>query len=322
VLLPFGVALLAAGCAGGGSTVSLQPASPLPSSAAPTTAAAAPAPAAPLAPLTGQASTAAVAKRPAVVVSMPLSTAVGLDRADLVYEEYETPGVLRAVAVFQSRDATAVGPVGGVRPLDPALLPILRPLYANTGGASGTEELLAKAKISQVTSSSAFTQGSGGLMTSTGGVLAAAPAGSQAPPAVLTHASAGEAFTTSLARGARSLTITAPGAATETWTYSAPAKRWIRAGSPSVAVSNLVVQTVEYKAVRLRDPDRDAQSARVLGQGSCYAFSGGTYTPCSWNKRSAAAVTNYVDHASMPLRFAPGPTWVVLAPPGSKQVAS
>jgi hypothetical protein len=321
VLLPLGVVLLATAC-GGGSTVSLQPASPVPSSAAPTAAAAAPVTAAPTAPLTAQATTAAIAKRPAVVVSVRLSTAVGLDRADLVFQEYETPSVLRAVAVFQSQDATAVGPVTGVRPLDPALLPILRPLYANTGGASGTEELLAKAKVSQVTSSSVFTSSSAGVTTSTAGVLAATPAGSQAPPAVLTHASSGEAFTTSMARSARSLTITAPGSASETWTYSASTRRWTRAGSPSVAVSNLVVQTVEYKTVRLRDPDRDAQSARVLGQGSCSAFSGATYTPCSWNKRSATAVTNYVDHASVPLRFAAGPTWVVLAPAGTTQVAS
>ncbi|HEV7657220.1 MAG TPA: DUF3048 domain-containing protein [Mycobacteriales bacterium] len=315
-LLPLGAVLLVAAC-GGSPTVSLQPASPaspVPTTAAATTAAA-PSTAAdtPLAPLTATPVSAAVAKRPAVVVSLPLSGAVGLDKADLVYQEYETPRGPRVVAVFQSRDATDIGPVGSVRPLDPQLLPMLRPVYANTGGASGVEELLAKARIAQVSS---------GSTTSTSTVLAAAPAGSLPPTQVLSYASTGDAFTTSLKRSASAVTLTAPGGAAETWTYSAAAKRWTRAGTPGVAVSNLIVQTVEYKAVRLRDPDRDAQSARVLGTGSCYAFSGTTYTPCTWIKRSVPGVTSYVDHASVPLRFAAGSTWVVLMPPGSQQVAT
>lgn len=311
-LLPLGPLLLAAAC-GGTPAVSLQPASPVPTTAAASTAAVpTTAPATPLAPLTATPVSAAVAKRPAVVVSLPLSGATGLEKADLVYQEYETPSVLRAVAVFQSRDVTDIGPVGSVRPLDPQLLPMLRPVYANTGGASGVEDLLAKAKITQVRSDST---------TSTSTVLGEAPAGSLPPTPVLTYASGGDAFTTSLKRSATSVTLTAPGGATETWTYSAAAKRWTRAGTPGVAVTNLIVQTVEYKAVRLRYPDRDAQSARVLGTGGCYAFSGTTYTPCTWIKRSVVGLTNYVDHASVPLRFAAGSSWVVLMPSGSKQVA-
>ena len=225
------------------------------------------------------------------------------------------------LAIFQSKDAAEIGPVGGVRPADPSLLPSLRPLYANTGGASGTEGLLEKAAITQVTSSaaaSAYRSGTGGLMTSTAGVLAAAPRGAKAPPAVLPVAGTGEAFTTSHAGKARTITITPPGAPAETWTYSAAGRSWLRSGTPGVAVANLILQNVQYKEVLLRDPDRFAQSARVLGRGACTAVSGGTATPCSWYKRSAAAVTGYVDAAGVPLRFAPGPTWVVLLPPGSK----
>jgi hypothetical protein len=155
-------------------------------------------------------------------------------------------------------------------------------------------------------------------MTSTAGVLAAAPAGAKPPPPVLPLAGTGEAFTTSHVGKARTITITPPGAPAETWTYSAAGHSWLRSGTPGVAVANLILQNVDYKQVLLRDPDRFAQSARVLGRGNCTAVSGGTVTPCSWYKRSAASVTGYVDAAGVPLRFAPGPTWVVLLPPGSK----
>jgi hypothetical protein len=321
--LPLGAALLAAGC-GGGQAANLRPGDAAATSAAGTTAPAATAPAAasgPVAPLTGLPTSAAVAARPAIAVRVPLTGGIGLNDADIVYQEYEQATLLKVLAIFQSKDAAEIGPVGGVRPADPSLLPSLRPLYANTGGASGTEGLLEKAAITQVTSSSAgsaYRSGTGGLMTSTTGVLAAAPRRAKAPPAVLPMAGTGEAFTTSHAGKARTVTITPPGGPAETWTYSAAGRSWLRSGTPGVAVANLILQNVQYKEVLLRDPDRFAQSARVLGRGTCTAVSGSTATPCSWYKRSAAAVTGYVDAAAVPLRFAPGPTWVVLLPPGSK----
>ncbi len=319
--LPLGAALLAAGC-GSGAAASLQPGD----SAAPAATTAAPATttrtaSGPVAPLTGLPTSATVAARPAIAVRLPLDGGIGLADADLVYQEYERATLVKVLAIFQSKDAGEIGPVGGVRPADPALLPSLRPLYANTGGASGTEGLLEKAAITQVTSSaaaSAYRSGTAGLMTSTAGVLAAAPRGAKAPPAVLPMAGTGEAFTTSHAGKASTITLSPPGAPAETWTYSAAGRSWQRSGTPGVAVANLILQNVEYKDVLLRDPDRSAQSARVLGRGTCTAVSGGTATPCSWYKRSPTAVTGYVDAASVPLRFAPGPTWVVLLPPGSK----
>jgi hypothetical protein len=319
--LPLGAALLAAGC-GGDQAANLQPGDAAPAASTPAAAATTPAAASgPVAPLTGVPTSAAVAARPAIAVRVPLEGGIGLNNADIVYQEYERSTLLKVLAIFQSKDAAEIGPVGGVRPADPALLPSLRPLYANTGGASGTEGLLEKAAITQVTSSAAYRSGTAGLMTSTAGVLAAAPAGAKPPPPVLPLAGTGEAFTTSHAGKARTITITPPGAPAETWTYSAAGHSWLRSGTPGVAVANLVLQNVDYKQVLLRDPDRFAQSARVLGRGTCTAVSGGTVTPCSWYKRSAASVTGYVDAAGVPLRFAPGPTWIVLLPPGSKLAA-
>ncbi|HST64588.1 MAG TPA: DUF3048 domain-containing protein [Mycobacteriales bacterium] len=319
LVLPLGAALLLAGC-GGAPPASLQADSTAPAAATTTPAATATTPAAagPVAPLTGLPVSAAVAARPAIAVRLPVSGGVGLEQADLVYQEWETAGLARALAVFQSRDVAQIGPVGQVRPADPFVLPSLRPLYANVGGASGTEGLLRAAEVTQVTSAAAFTYGATGRTTSTAAVLAAAPAGAKPPPAVLPVAAAGDRFSTSHLGKAAKITVTPPGSAAETWTYSATGKRWSRAGSPGVSVANLILQTVPYKQVKLRDPDRIAQSARVLGRGACTAVSGGTVTPCTWYKRSATAVTGYVDAASVPLRFAAGPTWILLLPPGSK----
>ena len=306
------VLLAAAGCASE-PVAGLAPTSaPPPTTGTPAATAAAPTAQAVLGPLTGLPVAGPVAKRPAIVVAVPLVGGSGLDRADVVFQEYERSTTLRAIAVFQSRDADQVGPVGQVRSVDPALLPILRPLYANAGGGSGVTDLLAKAKVARIPAYGT---------TSTTAVLAAAPDGALPPPPIFPYLQAGDAFATTQLRRAGSLSITVPGGTAESWAYSAGTRTWTRSGTAGVAVRNLVVQTVEYKAVTLKDPIRSAQSARVLGRGSCYAFSADRYTRCSWYKRSATGLTNYADTAGVPLRFAPGPTWVVLVPPGSALVA-
>jgi len=60
----------------------------------------------------------------------------------------------------------------------------------------------------------------------------------------------------------------------------------------------------------------------VLNRGSCLAFSGASYARCNWYKRSPVALTSYTDAAGAVLRFAPGPTWVVLAPSGAQVTAT
>jgi hypothetical protein len=273
-----------AGCANQPVASLSAPSGPAPTTAAPTKAVSAPADS-PRAPLTGLPVSAAVARRPAVVVPVPVLGAVGLDKADVVFQEYETPTAPRAVALFQSRDATAIGPVGQVRSMDPQLLPALHPVYVNAGGGSGVTDLLTKAGVKQVPASGT---------TSTAAGLA-----------------------TAQLRTAAKLTVTVPGGSTETWTYTGG--KWTR---PGVAVTNLVVQTVEYKAVTLKNPPRSVQSARVLNRGSCYAFSAANYTPCGWYKRAADSPSSYSDTAGVALRFTPGPTWVLLVPPGSQVAAT
>jgi hypothetical protein len=98
------------------------------------------------------------------------------------------------------------------------------------------------------------------------------------------------------------------------------------AGGPRVSVANLVVQIVSFKTVYLsRKYGETAQSARVIGKGPATVFSGaapggsgGTAAAGSWAKPGLTAVTNYFDAAGAPMTFEPGPTWIVLAPAGTR----
>jgi hypothetical protein len=94
-----------------------------------------------------------------------------------------------------------------------------------------------------------------------------------------------------------------------------------------VRVSNLVVQVVPFKTVYLsRKLGQTTRSARVIGTGPAAVFSGpasggaggSAAAAGSWAKPGLAAVTNYFDAAHLPMDFAPGPTWIVLAPAGTR----
>ena len=93
-----------------------------------------------------------------------------------------------------------------------------------------------------------------------------------------------------------------------------------------MSVANLVVQIVSFKTVYLsRKYGETAQSALMVGTGQATVFSGttpggagGTAAAGSWHKPGLAAVTNYFDAAHLPMSFEPGPTWIVLAPAGTR----
>src|SRR6266851_7631305 len=87
-----------------------------------------------VAPLTGLAVPDAIARRPAVAIAVASSDPVGLGSADLVFGEMTSP--VRYLAVFQSDEASRVGPVTSTRPTDGQALSVLHPLLGYDGGTS------------------------------------------------------------------------------------------------------------------------------------------------------------------------------------------
>ena len=125
-----------------------------------------------------------------------------------------------------------------------------------------------------------------------------------------------------------SLTISAPGQATQAWTFGARSHHWrLVSGGPSVQVANIVVENVPYKTVFLsRKYGLTTTSARVIGSGSALMLSetgpasgtAGTAVKGTWSKPGIHDVTNYLDANNRPVGFQRGLTWVILAPPGTR----
>jgi hypothetical protein len=280
-----------------------------------------------VAPLTGLAATAASAQRPAVAVAVAGSAPVGLGSADLVLAEMAAP--VRYLAVFQSAEPASVGPVTSTRPTDGQALSVLHPLTSYDGGTAAFVAVLDATKIideGYAGHASLYSGGPGRRTVSTA-ALAAAGRSDGPPPQLFGYRQPGDSLASADETHPTSVRVAAPGEPAEQWNFDASTDRWVQtAGGPRVSVANLVVQIVSFKTVYLsRKYGETVPSARVIGKGAVTVFSGsapgrtaGTAATGSWAKPGVTTVTNYFDAAGQPMSFEPGPTWVVLAPAGTR----
>ncbi|MGH9185804.1 MAG: DUF3048 domain-containing protein, partial [Acidimicrobiales bacterium] len=159
------LALAATGCGGGGgeddaSAETTQSTPPTTTTVpAPTTTPAPP----PVSPLTGLPTDPASLGRPALAVKIDnigrAHPQVGINQADVVYEELVEGSITRLMAIFQSTDSAPIGPVRSARPTDvPLFTPLNRPLFAWSGASAWVADLVHNANIVDVGHSPAVDQ--------------------------------------------------------------------------------------------------------------------------------------------------------------------
>jgi len=255
----------------------------------------------------------------------------GLTSADVVLEEFASP--VRYIAIYQSRQASNVGPIAPTQPTDRAALAVLHPLVGYHGAASNYFiKLLDKTEITDVSFSRAaalYASTATGLTTSTRAILRRA-GGDAAPQPLFYYRGVGAAGNTLASTGESrrsSVSVTVPGFPAQDWTFDQHADQWkLTGGGPAVTVANLVVQTVHYKRLNI-SPRRGivVPSAEITGTGQAEVFSGGgsggsggTVAAGTWSKPRIKDLTNYFDSSGAPMAFQPGPTWIILAPPGTR----
>ena len=286
----------------------------------------------PLAPLTGlPAASSADAGRPAVALAVAGASPQGLSSADVVFQEMAS--TVRYIAVYQSSEGSTVGPITSTDPTDRGALSVLHPLLGYSGAAAPfLVTMLDKSKVKDAGDAhyaSAYQSGSGGL-TTTPQAISAAVRGDTAPPPLFFYRGSGTGGSALASHGqftATSASVSIPGHSTEQWTFQPHSDRWaLTSGGPAVQVANLVVQMVSYKTITLNARHGvTVPDAQVVGGGKAEVLSGsvsggsaGTGAQGTWSKPHSGLVTNYFDSSGSLMAFTPGPTWVILAPPGTK----
>jgi Protein of unknown function (DUF3048) N-terminal domain/Protein of unknown function (DUF3048) C-terminal domain len=314
------VALFASGCtasaATSGPTNVVTPTQPASRTATATVAP--PVPAA-LYPLTNLPGPPNAATKPVIAVMVHSGpTAVGLGRADVIYEEFDGTASFRVIALYQSNAAPVVGPVIDTRPVDGYLLGVLDPVVVSTGGPKG---FIAQLDANKVVDASALAHPTlyhqpGPFVTTASFVPFAHPG---TVPPIFTFASSGSGPGVKGVKVTGSVVIAVPGYPAQTWTYDARTGLWREPAMPWIPpVTNLVVQKVAYHTVLLHHPTGQAvQTAKVFGTGAASVLSSGVLITCQWRKAGAGAVTNYFDRNGIVVQFRAGRTAVLLAPAGT-----
>ncbi|MDQ4088884.1 MAG: DUF3048 domain-containing protein [Actinomycetota bacterium] len=328
------VLAVTAACGGGGSSAAdVGSVGPGPNEA--------PAPAAPVVgnyPLTGMPATdAAKLRRAAVVVKIDNSAAArpqaGLDRADVIYEEF-TEGITRFVVVFQSSDAAQVGPVRSVRPGDPDIVKAFGGPLVFSGGSGPVLEVVRAAGITQVTENDRATlrRRSGkraphNLYSTTDAMFGKATGGS-APPAFSPFLAPGAKSTAAGGTAVTRLSLSAAPGVTAAYDWDPGAGVWKRStdgrphmleGNAQISPRNVIVQYTPYVTF---PPDPKVRYPEVVGSGDAVVFVGNTQVRAKWTKSGPGAVTTFADSAGRPIPLAPGQTFVHLQAPGTAVTAS
>ena len=291
-----------------------------------------------VAPLTGVVDpSGAVKGRPALSVKIDNAgkarPQVGLDEADLVFEEVVEGGVTRFIAVFHSTVSKEAGPVRSVRPMDPKIVSPLGGLVAYSGGIPEYVRMLRQAPVQDVNidvATSAYRWAKDrpkphNLMADPAELWAMAEDDhSDPPPALFEYRAPGDAFGDA---DAASVSIPYSNFASAAYAWDAASGTWKRSqdGAPhtvasgkQIAAHNVIVQFVSSRKLGNVDASGHAVNESIVtGEGDAWVLSGGRITKGRWSKPDADSPTRYTDAAGNSVKLSPGRTWVHFTPVGS-----
>jgi len=330
------------------TTVTTKPKGPTAVAAPPVAKVAPPAAPAPpttaAAPLTGLPMDIARARRPVLVVKIDNAPKarpqIGLNQADVVFEEGVEGGITRFAALFHSEGSKPVGPVRSARSTDIRLISALRhPLFAYSGANATFQRYVHEAPLVDVgfdAHSDRYHRDTArpspyNLFSETDKLFDLAPDGAVPPPALFAWRSPGAAPSGPDARAvSRARLWWQASKYTEAiWDWDVTAKGWRRtqngeahidAAGKQVTPANVVVQFVTYHDTDQVDSTGTAvPEADVVGQGDAWVLTGGMLIPCRWSKASDTDITRYTDASGAEVKLTPGKTWVELVPPSQAE---
>lgn len=251
---------------------------------------------------------------------------VGLNQADLVWEELVEGSITRFAAVFHEQTPSIVGPTRSARTGDIDLVSQLNtPLFGASGANQGVLAALRGAPLVNVNAievGSAYFRQSGrsaphNLMARTTSLWAVEPDRAGLPPLLFRYRGVGAA-----AAGSRAAGVDIDFGNTEV-TYRWNGRGWVRtqdgrnhvdSAGVVVAPPNVIVQVTNYGT---SSADAESPEAITVGSGTAYVYTGGNMIQATWSRAEATHRIIYRDSAGNEILLAPGRTWVAIAPPGT-----
>jgi hypothetical protein len=261
---------------------------------------------------------------------------VGINEADVVFEEMVEGGFTRFAAVYHSLPADPVGPIRSARSTDIALLSMLNhPLFAYSGANRDFKELVRNSSMIDVSVDNypgkyyrapSPRRMPHNLMSNTSQLHSLAAPDAQAPPPLFDYRPAGtrpsEPNSRPVSRVSASWTYQGKTSTNISYDWNPGANGWTRIqngalhtdsdGRP-VTPTNVIFQFVTYHDTGYVDSSgAHVPEADVIGSGDAWYLSAGYLTPVHWIKRDKDDVTEFRGDDGKYARLLPGRTWIEL----------
>ena len=254
---------------------------------------------------------------------------VGLNQADIVFEELVEGGLSRYVAIWHSTIPTEIGPIRSIRPMDPDIASPFRGLIAYSGGQQRFVQMMVATKVRNIIHGQAGTEKfiyrSDDMIAPHNVIVRArkliAKQSKLRPPAQAFRFALAAETPSAVAFGkpAKRLVASFSSENTPSWIYNASTGKYERFqadGSRDVdyqkvqlvadnVIAQLVGESSEYGYV---------PRALVVGSGVAWISSRGKTVKATWTKRNRNAMTVYTLASGDEVVLARGRTWVELIP--------
>jgi hypothetical protein len=254
---------------------------------------------------------------------------IGLERADIVFEELVEGGLTRYLGVWQSDIPDVVGPVRSIRPMDPDIMTPFGGIAAYSGGQKQFLDMMNATPLLSVI----FDSDTTGLFSRSGErtsphnvMLKSARVVSEhldlAPPAQqFAYAPAVAAASASIdGTPINAINTRFSNARFPSWAWNAEAQSYLRSqegaadfdsNDTQLRATNVVVMRVD-----IDDSFGEVPKTTMIGSGDASVSTGGRAIHATWSKASQADPIRLVDDHGVTIRLGPGNTWIELVPNG------
>ena len=252
---------------------------------------------------------------------------IGLNAADIVFEELVEGGLTRYLVVWHSDVPAEIGPVRSVRPMDPDLITPFGGMIAYSGGQELFVAMMQAAPVVNLV----FDYDDTGLFHRADDrpsphdvILDAAEAMRRnaalpPPPPQFAYGTADPLDAPQFAPTPTSrIDLAFSEGSTRAWEWDAATSAWLRSqeGTPDVEASGERVRATNVVTLRVAIDGTYGEVPRTVavGTGEAWVSSHGRTAHGTWSKEAADEPFTLRADDGTPMRLAPGSTWVELVP--------
>ena len=254
---------------------------------------------------------------------------IGLNEADIVFEELVEGGFTRYLAAWHSVIPKEIGPIRSIRPMDPDIASPFRGLIAYSGGQQRFVQMMIATKVKNVIHGQSGTEKyiyRSSKKSAPHNVIVraaklVAKRSNLAPPAPAFQFARDTDLPSALAFGkpVGRLITSFSSLNTPTWKFDAATGlyRRFQAGGEKdrdehkkqLTAVNIVVQLVGVSSEFVGVP-----RTLVVGKGTAWISTGGHTVKAKWSKKKRTSMTVFTLKSGEVVTLAPGRTWVELIP--------